>query len=397
MTLPLEGIMILDFSRILAGPFCTMLLADMGAEVIKAEKIGVGDDSRHFGPPFKNGESAYFLSINRNKKSIAIDLKKRESKDIINGLIEKSDVLVENFLPGTMEKMGYSYKNVKKMNPGIIYTSISGFGQTGPMRNTPGYDLLIQGMSGLMSLNGEPDGTPYKVGISMGDLAAGLFAAQGILLALYQREKTGEGKYIDISLLDSLTSLLTFQASRYFMSGKNPARMGNQHPTICPYETFPAKDGHFNLAVGNDKIWKNFCRVMGLEHIADTPKFSSNPERVKNRDELYEILCEIFREKTVKHWLNLFEYSGIPCGAINTVEETLNMQQLKDRDMIMELDHLSIGKVNVLGNPANIKGSGANSHTPPPVLGQNTGEILTGILGYTEEHVAFYKENGVIG
>jgi len=396
MKQPLEGIRILDLTRVLAGPFCTMALGDMGAEVIKVERIGAGDDSREFGPPFVSGESAFFLSVNRNKKSITINLKSSQGKEIVLDIAKKSDILVENFRPGTTERLGIDYDNIKKINPRVIYASISGFGQTGSWNDMAGYDLLVQGMSGLMSLNGDPDGPPFKVGTSIGDLSAGIFAVQGILLALYMREKTGEGQYIDISLLDSLVSLLSFQAGRYFAAGVNPTRKGNQHPTICPYETFQASDGYFNLAVGNDSLWKKFCRLMKLDKLMEDPRFSSNPLRVQNRDILFETLSGIFGSNTVKHWLNFFREAEIPSGPINTVEETLNAPQVGERGMIPEMNHPLAGIIRATGNPVNLSGISNAPMQPPPTLGQHTNDILKDILGFTDKKISRYKEEGII-
>ena len=290
MNPPLKGIRVIDLSRLIAGPFCTMSLSDMGAEVIKVERPVKGDDSRSFGPPFLEGESAYYMSFNRGKKSITVNLKSEKGKQIIRQLIKEADVFVENFRPGYMDKIGFSYKNVAKIKPDIIYTSISGFGQSGPEINRPGYDLVVQGMGGLMGLTGVPDGPPRKIGTSLSDILSGIYAFQGTLLALIAKERYGTGQKVDVSMLDGQVSLLTYQAGIYFATGKAPQRKGNQHPTICPYETFKASDEEYiNIAIGNDNFWKKFCDLLGLEKIKDDPKFATNPEGLSTAQNYYPI------------------------------------------------------------------------------------------------------------
>lgn len=392
---PLDSIRVLDFTRVLAGPYCTMILGDMGAEVIKIEKPGTGDDSRDFGPPFVGEFSSFFLSVNRNKKSMCINLKDPRGVKIVRELVKLSDVVVENFRPGTMKKLELDYERLKKINPRLIYASISGFGQDGPWREKAGYDVLIQGLSGLMSLNGEPNKVPYKVGVSIADLAAGMNAVQGILAALYFREKTGKGQRVDVSLFDSVLSLLTFQAGIYFATGKSPKRMGNRHPNICPYETFPSADDHFILAVGNDKIWKKFCKVVNPE-LDDDPRFTANSLRVKNRDQLRRILAAIFRQKPAKYWLELFEKNNIPSSSICNVEEAFSFDQVKARDMIQNVNLPSIGQIEFSGIPVKLDQSPGNVRFPPPVLGGHTSEILLEILSYKKEKIDEYCDEGVI-
>ncbi len=392
---PLDGIKVLDLSRVLAGPFCTMILGDMGAEIIKIERPGKGDDTRAFGPPFKEGESAYFLSINRNKKSITLNIKTDKGREVIKQLIKSSDVLVENFRPGALKKLGLDYDSIKKLNPRLIYASISGFGHTGPLSAKPGYDLAIQGLGGIMSLTGDPDGPPYKIGVSQADLVAGLYAVQGILLALYAREKTGKGQKIDIGMLDCQISLLTFQAGIYFMTGISPKRKGNQHPTICPYETFKAKDRYINIAVGNDTLWQKFCTIIGLGELLDNPDYSTNPLRVKNRERLFPIIQGVIEKSESAHWIKLFEKNGIPAGLILSVEETLNYPQAISREMVISIDHAKLGPVKQTGIPIKLSETPCSIESAPPSLGEHTDSILKE-MGYKRGDIENMRSEGVI-
>ena len=392
---PLQGIKVLDLSRILAGPYCSMLLGDMGADIIKIERPGKGDDTRAFGPPFEKGESAYFLSINRNKRSLTLDIKTPGGREILEKLIDGSDVLLENFRPGTLSKLGMDYESVSGRNPGIIYASISGYGHSGPLQNKPGYDLAIQGMSGIMSITGDPDGAPFKVGTSVADIVAGIYAAQGILLALLSRGTTGKGQKVDISMLDCQMSLLTYQAGIYFMTGKGPRRKGNQHPTISPYETFKAADKYINIAIGNDKLWNAFCYLLGLEHIADKPEFRTNPDRVKNRDRLFPLIQREIEKRTAAEWLELFDGNGIPGAPILNVEEILEHPQAKAREMVVSVDHPKLGKTRLTGIPVKLSDTPGAIDLPPPLLGQHTGEIL-GELGYSPDEIRTFEETGAV-
>jgi len=395
MVKALEGIKVLDLSRALAGPYCTMMLADMGAEVIKLEMPGKGDDSRSYGPPFVEGESAYFMSVNRNKKSLTLNMKSERSTEIIHRLIKQSDVLVENFRPGVMKRLGLGFQRVKEMNSQIIYCSISGFGQDGPYRMLPGFDQVMQGMGGIMSITGEPGGPPIKVGVAIADISGGMFAAYGILVALYNREKRGRGQMIDVSLLDSQVALLTYQAGAYFASGEIPQPVGSGHPVIVPYQAFKAKDVYFNIAAGNDKLWKILCKAIGLEKAIDDPKFATNAKRVENREEIVKVISDIIITKNGEEWLKILTDAGVPCGPIYTMDKIFTDPQVLHRQMLKKLDHPKVGKIKVTGVPIKLSDTPGEVETAPPILGQHTQEILTE-LGFSDQDIKKLRQEKVI-
>lgn len=390
-----DGVRVLDLSRILSGPYCTMVLADFGAEVIKVERPGAGDDTRHWGPPFVEGESAYFLSINRNKKSITVDMGSAEGKEIIYRLARTADVAIENFRPGTADRLGIGYERLRQENERLIYCSISGFGQDGPYRDRPGYDALAQAMSGMMAITGDPDGPPMKHGMSIADIGAGMWAVFSIAAALFAREKTGEGRYIDISLLDAQLSWLTYAAGNYFASGENPARYGSAHPSIVPYQPFATADGYIMLAVGNDRLWQQFCQAAGKPEMAEQEGFQTSAERVENREAVVAQVASVMRERTTNEWMTILEDAGVPAGPINTVEESLNDPHVLARNMVLTLQHLTAGEIRTVGNPVKLSGGAEREHQPPPLLGQHTDEVLES-LGYSAEQIADLRARGVV-
>jgi crotonobetainyl-CoA:carnitine CoA-transferase CaiB-like acyl-CoA transferase len=392
MVRPLDGILVIDLSRVLAGPYCSMELADMGATVIKVELPGSGDDTRAYGPPFLNGESTYFMSVNRNKKSMTLNLKHPRGKEILRQLLEKGDVLVENFRPGTLDGLGFGYDAVHALNPKLIYCSVSGFGQTGPYAQRPGYDLIAQAEGGVMSLTGEPDAPPIKVGLSFADITAGMNAFSGILLALLARQQTGEGQRIDVSLLDCQVSLLTYQAGIFFATGKNPERLGNKHPSITPYETFEARDGHIIIACGNQGFWEKFCKLAGIEDLLADDRFTTMKKRVENRAELTPLVAAAVRTRTRQEWYELLDREGIPCGLIKNVAEVCTDPQVLARDMVARLNHPTAGPISVNGIPIKLSATPGEIKDPPPLLGQHTDEILSEILSYTPEQIAEVRQ-----
>ena len=387
MTAPLDGITILDFTRVLSGPYCTMQLADMGARVIKIEQPGKGDDTRAWGPPFLNGESAYFLSINRNKESLALDLKSPGALGVLDALLARADVVVENFRPGTMARLGLGYEQLKDRFPRLVYCSISGFGQTGPRTREPGYDAVVQAEGGLMSITGDADGQPFRLGVAISDIVSGMFAVQGIAFALLARNRTSEGQLVDIGMLDATAALLTYQAGIYFATGRTPGRMGNRHPTIVPYETFTAADGDFVIAVGNDEQWRRFCTVAGLDALAMDEKFATNRARVTNYSMLRPLLADTLRTRTRAEWVDRLRPAGVPCGSVRGVAEVLQDPHLEARGMIQEVEHAVAGAMRVTGVPVKLSSTPGSVRTPPPTLGEHTIEILRNDLGMSEADI----------
>ena len=393
MTSPLNGITILDLTRVLSGPYCTMLLADMGARVIKIEQPRSGDDTRHWGPPFLGTESAYFLSINRNKESVTLDFKQAEGRALLDQLIAKSDVVVENFRPGALGRLGLDYASLAPQHPRLIYCSVSGFGQTGPRRKEPGYDAVLQAEGGLMSITGSPDVPPVRVGVAIADIATGMFAAQGISMALYARERTGRGQLVDVSMLDTVAALLTYQAGIYFATDTPPARMGNRHPTIVPYETFTASDGEFVLAVGNDEQWRRFCEVAG---IGADERFATNRGRVTGYAELRPLVAARLRPQPRRYWIEKLTAAGVPCGSVRDLREVFSDPQLAARDMVVPMQHAAAGDIRVLGTPIKLSDTPATLRAAPPTLGQHTDSVLHQDLGLGHEAIGHLRTTGVI-
>ncbi|NTW31997.1 MAG: CoA transferase [Bacteroidetes bacterium] len=393
---PLENVKILDLTRVLAGPFCTMILSDLGAEVVKVEVPETGDDARCFGP-FKNGQSLYFLSINREKKSISINLKSEKGKQILKDLIKKFDVIIENFRPGTMEKLGLSYEELKAINPSIIYAAASGFGHSGPNSKKAAYDILAQAMGGIMSITGWPNTPPTRVGMSLGDITASLYTAIGIIAALYQKTITGEGQKIDIAMLDCQVSMLENAITRFQVENKSPEPLGNRHPTITPFQAFKASDKYFVIAVGNDVLWKKFCEAIERPELVCHELFLTNKLRTHNLLELTTILDKIFIGKTADEWLDIIDKAGVPCGPINTVDKIIEDKQILSRNMIVEVEDKLAGKIKIAGNP--IKMTNVPEKTtrkPAPDIGEHNVEVLSDYLGLTKQDVEKLKEEGVL-
>jgi formyl-CoA transferase/CoA:oxalate CoA-transferase len=397
--LPLDDLLVFDLSRVLSGPYCSMYLGDFGARVVKLEHPKGGDDTRGFGPPFLGGESTYFMSINRNKESIAVDLKDPRGRQLAADLAARADVLLENFRPGTLDKLGLDYPTLRERNPRLIYCSVSGYGHSGRPEwvEKPGYDLVVQGMGGAASLTGEPDGPPLKFGLSIADLAAGLYAFSGILLALHARHRTGRGQHVDISMLDGQISLLTFQAGSFFATGNIPSRRGNRHPSIVPYETFRASDGWVNIACGNDSLFRALCSaVPELAALADDPRFRNNAERVAHREALTAILDPLVASRPVAHWVELCERAGIPTGPILDVGQALSHPQVAAREMVVPLAHPTAGEVRVTGVPVRLSETPGSVRQPAPLLGQHTRPALKNLLGLDDARLAELAEAGVI-
>ena len=393
---PLDGLLILDFTRVLSGPYCTMLLADMGARVIKIEHPRSGDDTRGWGPPFLGEESVYFLSINRNKESLTLDLKHPGARRAIDRLLNRADVLVENFRPGTMERLGLDYTSLAGRFPRLVYCSISGFGQTGPRRAEAGYDAVMQGEGGLMSITGELDGPPYRLGVAISDIVSGMFAAQGIALALLARARTGRGQLVDVGMLDATAALLTYQAGLCLASGAPPKRMGNRHPTIAPYETFAAADGDLVLAVGNDDQWRRFCAVADLAALAGDSRFSTNRGRVEHYEALRAPIAERLRSRARDAWITELRGAGVPCGSVRDVAEVLADPQIAARGMIADVEHATLRTLRVLGSPVKLSATPPALRQGPPTLGQHTEQILRNDLGFSSDQIAELRSTRAI-
>jgi formyl-CoA transferase/CoA:oxalate CoA-transferase len=393
---PLAGVRILDLSRILSGPFATMIFADLGADVIKLENPRTGDDTREWAPPYQGDQSAYFLSVNRNKRGIAVDLKTAQGREIALRLVDRADVIVENFRPGTAARLGLGYDDLHARNKGLIYASISGFGQTGPYASEPGYDAIAQALGGVMSVTGEADGEPVRVGNSAADIGAAMWAAIGILAALHARHTTGCGEWIDISLLDGQIASLTYLAGGYFASGEVPRRYGSAHPSIVPYQALQTADGHLMVAVGNDTLWRRFAPLIGLPELVDDPRFDSNPQRIANRTKLIPLIERALATKGSVAWADELSRVGIPAGPINNVAGALEHPQVIARDMVVSTEHPTAGTLRMTGSPIKLSRYTATVRRPPPTLGEHTGDVL-GELGYSATEIATLRDEGVVG
>jgi len=391
---PLAGLKVTDLTSFLSGPFCTMLLGDMGAEVIKIEEPKAGDANRSSRPSIK-GEGAYFLYANRNKKSMTLNLREEEGRKILIQLAKDADVFVENFRPQVKKRLKIDYPILKEINPRLIYCSISGFGQTGPWAERPGFDQIAQGMSGLMSVTGFPEYGPTRVGVAIGDSVCGIFAAYGILTALMEREKSGQGQFLETSLLEGLISVLGFQAAIYFATGETPLPQGNDHAVNAPYGTYRTKDGYINIATATQKMWEILSQILGMGELTNDPRFRRNDGRVKNKKELRETMEKQLASKTSTEWVEILNQEGIPCGTINTIDQVFQDKQVLHQQMLMEIDHLTAGEIKMIGFPVKMERTPAHISLPPPVLGQHNREILKG-LNYSNEAIEDLKKRGII-
>ena len=391
----LQDIKVVDITRTLAGPFCAMMLGDMGADIVKIEEPAQGDETRNW-TPFWNGESTQFLTFNRNKRSLTVNLKEPEGVKIVRDLASDADVMIESFRAGALDRMGLGYEAISKINPRIVYCSISGYGRTGPMAEMPGYDLIIQAYSGLMNLTGDPDGLPLRVGFSLVDLFAGMMAYGTILTALRHRDQTGEGQWVEASLLDGQVATLSYHATGYLGTGVEPHRMGSGHPSLVPYQSFASSDGYFIVGCANQGLWERLCRAIGRTDFLEDPRFSTNTDRVKHRQDCVDALSEIFDKETTGHWVQLIADAGVPCGPINRVSEVVTNPQVLARNMIAELEHPNVPDLKIPNSPMKLSASPSSIRRPPPLLGEHNEEILSE-EGYTLEQITDLRERGVIG
>ena len=395
MTSALHNIKVVDLTRTLAGPFCTMMLGDMGADIVKIEEPEHGDETRGW-TPFWNGESTQFVSFNRNKRSLSLNLKEPEGINIVQSLARDADVMIESFRAGALERMGLGYDTIKDLNPDIIYCSISGYGRTGPLANKPGYDLLIQAYSGLMNLTGDPEGMPMRVGFSLVDLFTGMMAYGSIMTALYHREQTGQGQWVEAALLDGQVAALSYHAAAYLATQNEPQRMGSGHPSLVPYQSFPAADGFFIVGVANQGLWQRFCNALARPDLMEDPRFITNDDRVAHRAECIETLSEIFRTRPVAHWVEIISGAGVPCGPINRVSEVVQDPQVLARSMMVDIPHPKVPGLRVTGSPLKLSETPPSVRHHPPLLGQHNEEVLLE-LGYNTQKIAHLLEKGVIG
>ena len=392
----LSGVRVLDLSRILAGPFCTMMLGDLGAEVVKVERPGTGDDTRTWGPPFSGGESAYYLCCNRNKRSITIDLGKSQGRELVKELAKVSDVLVENFTPGLMERFGLDYETLRELNPRLVFCSVTAYGKDGPYRDRPGYDMVLSAVGGLMWITGERNGNPCKVGVAITDVLTGVYASGAITAALLWRERSGRGQQIDCSLLDAQVAALANIASNYLVAGQEATRWGTAHASIVPYQVFPTKDRPIAVAVANQKLWVSFCSAIGKKEWVEDPRFESNPERVRNRDVLLPLVTHVLAQRTCDEWMEVLLEAAVPCGPGNNMESLFADPQVKHRNMIAEVPHPTIGTLRLTGVPIKYSVTPGQVRLPPPLLGQHTDEILSSVLGCSQERIAALRRDGVV-
>lgn len=393
---PLAGIRVLDLSRVLAGPYCTMIMGDLGADVVKVEQPGKGDDTRDWGPPYAGTESGYFLSVNRNKRSITLDLKHTTAQEIVRRLAADSDVIVENFKLGALERMGIGYEQLREINPRLIWATISGYGPDGPYADRPGYDFVAQGESGIMAITGEPNGEPMKVGVAIVDVTTGMFSAIAILAALRARDTTGVGQRVDTSLLTSAVAWLANVGQNYLVTGKPAKRYGNAHANIVPYQVFRARDQHITIAVGNDRQFQALCSVLGRADLAADPRYATNPLRVQHRDELVSVIQSIFETRDAAEWLDACYRAGVPSGPISSIEQVFSHPQVLARDMLVEIEHPEAGLLRMAGIPYALSDTPGQIRLAPPLLGQHTDEVLRERLGLTIDEISNMRENGVI-
>lgn len=391
--LPLDGITVVDFSQILAGPFCTMMLADMGADVIKVEKPNGGDDTRRYGPPFINGESAAFLTLNRNKRSMILDLKQEDGICIAKQMLSQADVMVHNFRPGVIDRMGLGYKDVHELNPAIVYCTVSGFGTTGPYASKAGFDLIAQGMSGLMSVNGFPDAPPAKIGVPIADLNTGMFAAFGVLTAYVNRLKTGQGQHVDAALLDSGIAYSLYESATYFATNEVSGPLGSAHRMIAPYQAFATKDGYLNLGAANQNNWQRMCTAVGRLDLLEDERFASNAERMVHIEDLTPIMEQTFKSETTAHWVELLEGAGVPTGPIYKVDEVYADPHVQARNMAVEVEHPIAGHIRNIGVPVKLSETPGSVRVAAPVLGADTDDVLIQ-FGFSESDIAGFKESG---
>lgn len=393
---PLDGVRVLDLTRVVAGPYCSMFLGDLGAEVVKVEQPGMGDDTRGWGPPFAGGESAYYLCINRNKQSLTLDIKSKRSVELLRELVKVADVVIENFRPGTMERLHLSEKELRELNPRLIYASLTGFGADGPMSDWPGYDLIVQAWGGLMSITGTPEAEPVKVGVAIIDLVAGLMLGKAITAALYAREKIGVGQRIDTSLLEAEVASLINVGSNYLVGGKVPTRWGNAHPNIVPYQNFKTADGYLVIGVASEVIWRRFCQAIGRAELIDDNRFADNSKRVANRVELIRLLGEIFLQRNNAAWFKLLTDAEVPCAPVQTIDQVFQAPQVLHRDMLMEVEHPTAGKIRMAGIPVKFSVTPASVRMPPPLLGEHNSEILKNWLGMSAGAIDELKREKII-